>query len=163
MTFQKLISKAKKVINDILYITIATCDKNNQPWNSPVYSAFDKNYNFYWVSWKENQHSKNIKENDKVFVVIYDSTVPEGTGFGVYMRGKARQLESKDAIEIVKSLKLLYSRKNKKPRKIEEFLGLLPRRVYKFVPEQIWVNSEDDVKSNFVDSRIEITSDILKK
>ena len=76
------------------------------------------------------------------------------------MRGKARQLESRDAIEIIKSLKLLYSRKNKKPRKIEEFLGLLPRRIYKFVPEQVWVNSEDDVKSNFVDSRIEITSDI---
>ncbi len=47
------------------------------PWNSPVYSAFDKDYNFYWASWKENQHSKNIKENEKVFVVIYDSTVPE--------------------------------------------------------------------------------------
>ena len=163
MPFKKLISKAKKVINDILYITIATCDKNNQPWNSPVYSAFDENYNFYWASWKENKHSKNIKENDNVFVVIYDSTVQEGTGFGVYMRGKARQLESRDAIEIIKSLKLLYSRKNKKPRKIEEFLGLLPRRIYKFVPEQVWVNSEDDVKSNFVDSRIEITSDILKK
>ena len=163
MNISELTSKAKKVINDILYITIATCDKNNQPWNSPVYSAFDKNYNFYWVSWKENQHSKNIKENDKVFVVIYDSTVPEGTGFGVYMRGKARQLESKDAIEIVKSLKLLYSRKSKKPRKIEEFLGSLPRRIYKFVPEQVWVNSEGDVKGNFVDSRIDITSDILKK
>ncbi|MBI2111989.1 pyridoxamine 5'-phosphate oxidase family protein [Candidatus Woesearchaeota archaeon] len=163
MTSKRLTSKAKRVINEILYITVATCDKNNHPWNSPVYSAFDKNYNFYWASWKENKHSKNIKENDNVFVVIYDSTVPEGTGFGVYMRGKAQQLESKDTIEIVKSLKLLYSRKNKKPRKIEEFLGLLPRRIYKFVPEQVWVNSEDDVKSNFVDSRIEITSDILKK
>jgi len=156
-----LILKAKKVINDILYLTIATCDKNNQPWNSPVYSAFDKDYNFFWASWKENQHSKNIEENETVFVVIYDSTVPEGTGFGVYMRGKAHQLEQKDIIE--KALKLLYSRKGKKPRKPEEFLGVLPRRVYKFVPEQIWVNSEDDVKGKFVDSRVDITSDILNK
>src|SRR3989344_3336518 len=163
MDSSELTSKAKKVINDILYITIATSDKNNSPWNSPVYSAFDKNYNFYWASWKENQHSKNIKENEKVFVVIYDSTVTEGTGFGVYMRGRARQLETKDAVEIVKSLKLLYSRKSKKPRKPEEFLGLLPRRIYKFVPEQIWVNSGGDVKGNFVDSRIDITSDILNK
>src|SRR3989338_6767285 len=118
----ELISKAKKAINDILYITLATCDKNSQPWNSPVYSAFDTNYNFYWASWRENQHSRNIKENEKVFVVIYDSTVPESTGFGVYMRGKAHQLERKDVIEIVKALQLLYSRKSKKPRKIEEFL-----------------------------------------
>src|SRR3989344_8432811 len=115
MDSSELTSKAKKVINDILYITIATSDKNNQPWNSPVYSAFDKDYNFYWASWRENQHSKNIKENEKVFVVIYDSTVPESTGFGVYMRGKAHQLETKDVIEIMKALKLLYSRKNKKP------------------------------------------------
>lgn len=163
MDTSELTSKAKKVINDILYITIATSDKNNQPWNSPVYSAFDKNYNFYWASWKENKHSKNIKENEKVFVVIYDSTVLEGTGFGVYMRGKAHQLEIKDMIEIIKSLRLLYSRKNKKPRKPEEFLALLPRRIYKFIPEQVWVNSEGEVKCNFVDSRIDITTDILKK
>jgi general stress protein 26 len=163
MNPSELTSKAKKVINDILYITIATCNKNGQPWNSPVYSAFDENYNFYWASWKENQHSKNVKENEKVFVVIYDSTVPESTGFGVYMRGKARQLEAKDVVEIVKSLKLLYSRKTKKPRKPEEFLGILPRRIYKFVPEQVWVNSEGEVKGYFVDSRIDITSDILKK
>ncbi len=163
MNSSELTIKAKKVINDILYITIATSDKNNQPWNSPLYSAFDKNYNFYWASWKENQHSKNIKENEKVFVVIYDSTVPEGTGFGVYMRGKACQLEKKDILEIVKSLKLLYSRKNKNPRKPEEFLALLPRRIYKFVPEKIWVNSESDVKSNFVDSRIDITSEFFFK
>ncbi len=163
MNPSELTTEAKKVINDILYITIATCDKNGQPWNSPVYSAFDKNYNFYWASWKENQHSKNIKENEKVFVVIYDSTVPEGKGFGVYMQGKARQLEAKDAVEIVKSLKLLYSRINKKPRKPEEFLAFLPRRIYKFAPEQVWVNSEGNVKGNFVDSRIDITSDILKK
>ena len=163
MAHPELISKAKKVIHDILYITLATSDKNNQPWNSPVYSAFDKNYNFYWASWRENKHSQNIQENEKVFVVIYDSTVPEGTGFGVYMKGKAHQLEKKDILEIVKALKLLYSRKSKKPRKPEEFLGLLPRRIYRFVPEQIWVNSEGDVKGNFVDSRIDITSDILNK
>jgi len=163
MDLSELTSQAKKVINDILYITIATVDKNNQPWNSPVYSAFDENYNFYWTSWRENQHSKNIAENEKVFVVIYDSTVPEGTGFGVYMKGKARQLEKKDIIEILKSLTLMYSRKSKKPRKPEEFLGLLPRRIYKFVPEQIWVNSEGDIKGNYVDSRVDITSDLLKK
>lgn len=162
MSSTELAIQAKKVISDILYITIATSDKNNQPWNSPVYSAFDNSYNFYWASWKENQHSKNIKENENVFVVIYDSTVPEGTGFGVYMKGKSRQLEAKDTMEIVKALKLLYSRKNKKPRKLEEFLGLLPRRIYKFVPEQIWVNSDSDVKGNYVDSRIDITSEILK-
>lgn len=163
MDTEKLVSKAKKAINDIIYITIATSDKNNFPWNTPVYSAFDNDYNFYWASWKENQHSKNIKENENSFVVIYDSTVPESTGFGVYMKGKAYQLEKKDMFEIIKALKLLYSRKNKKPRKPQEFLALLPRRIYKFVPDKVWVNSEGDLKGNFIDTRVDISSIILDK
>lgn len=162
MNTVELTTKAKKVINDILYLTLATCDKNNQPWNSPVYSAFDKQYNFYWASWKENQHSKNIKENENVFAVIYDSTVPESTGFGVYMKGKARQLEKKDLVEIVKAVALLYARKTKKPRNVEEYLALFPRRIYKFTPEQIWVNGAGDLKGNFVDTRVDITNEVLK-
>jgi len=161
MEHSDLISKAKKTINDILYITIATCDSNNQPWNSPVYSAFDNKYNFYWASWKENQHSKNIKLNEKVFIVIYDSTVPEGTGFGVYMKGTAHQLNKSDLKEIIISIKLLYNRKSKKLKKPEEFLALLPRRIYKFVPEQIWVNSDDSIKNSTIDTRVDITTEIL--
>ncbi len=159
---KELVIRAKNVINKILYITIATSNKKCEPWNSPVYSAFDKNYTFYWVSWAQNQHSKNINENKNVFVVIYDSTLPEGTGFGVYMKGKACQLGIKNSLEIIKALKLLYRRKNKKPRKLKEFLGIFPRRIYKFVPERVWVNSEGDLKGNFIDTRIDITSSILK-
>ncbi|MBI2665554.1 pyridoxamine 5'-phosphate oxidase family protein [Candidatus Woesearchaeota archaeon] len=162
MDVLELTTKAKKVMNDILYITLATSDKNNQPWNSPVYSAFDKNYNFYWGSWKENQHSKNIAENEKAFIVIYNSTVPEGTGFGVYMKGKAHQLVKKDIFEILAALKLLYVRKDKKIKSPKEFLGILPRRVYKFVPDQVWVNSSEKVKGSSVDIRMDVTKYILE-
>ena len=96
-----------------------------------------------------------------MFVVIYDSTVPEGTGFGVYMKGNAYQLGLKDSSEILRALKLLYSRKNKKPRALQEFRGIFPRRVYKFVPEQAWVNADSKVKKNYVDTRVEITNHLL--
>jgi len=155
--------KAKDVIEKVLYITIATSDKEGVPWNSPVYSAFDENYNFYWASWVENQHSKNIRENDNVFIVIYDSTVPEGTGFGVYMKGKAKQLGEGDVEEIRKALGLLYGRKSEEPRTHEEFLGQFPRRVFKFVLEKAWVNSEGDINGNYVDTRVEITDKLLSK
>lgn len=158
---KELTTRAKEVIQKILYITIATSSKNGQPWNTPAYSAFDKNYTFYLVSWAENQHSKNIRENENVFVVIYDSTVPESTGFGVYMEGKAYELGKKNSIEILKALKLLYQRKNKKPRTLQEFLGLFPRRVYRFVPEKVWVNSDAKIDKNYIDTRIEITKEIL--
>lgn len=153
---------AKDVIEKILYITIATSNKEGVPWNSPVYSAYDESYNFYWASYVENQHSKNIRANQNVFIVIYDSTVPEGTGFGVYMEGKAYQLDKDDVEEIKHAIKLLSERVNKKPRSPEEFLEGFPRRIFKFVPEKIWVNSEGEIKGNYVDTRIDITDAILK-
>lgn len=154
--------RAKDVIKRILYITIATSSRRCVPWNSPVYSAYDENYNFYWASYTENKHSKNIRENKEVFIVIYDSTVPEGTGFGVYMKGEARQLDKNDVKEIKNAIKLLYARKGNKSRKASEFLGTFPRRIYKFVPERIWVNGDGEINGNFIDTRVEITKEILK-
>ena len=147
-------SKAKKIIEKILYITIATVSKDGQPWNSPVYSAFDKNYNFYWASDKNGQHSKNITENENIFIVIYDSTVPEGTGEGVYVKAKAYSLE--DEKEIQHALEYLDGRVGKKPHDPNGFLGDMPRRVYKAVPEKFWVNDDGDINGNYIDIRIEV-------
>lgn len=150
-----LSEKAKKIIEKILYITIATVSKDGQPWNSPVYSAFDEGYTFYWASWKESQHSKNIAENNRVFLVIYDSTVSEGAGEGVYILAKAYEL--KDTREITHALSKLYGRVGKKPRKFNEFLEKHPRRVYKAVPEKVWVNADGEVNGNYIDIRKEIS------
>src|SRR3989338_5698506 len=62
---QELVAQAKEVIHKIIYLTLATCSNKGEPWNSPLYTAFDKNYNFYWASWIKNQHSQNIRENGK--------------------------------------------------------------------------------------------------
>jgi uncharacterized protein YhbP (UPF0306 family) len=151
----KLTVRAKEIISQILYITIATADKHGQPWNSPVYSAFDEKYNFYWASWKENQHSRNIAENNNIFIVIYDSTVPEGTGEGVYIKAKASMLT--DEKEILDALAVLDKRVGKtKKRKASDFLGEYPRRVYKAVPIKFWMNIDDEINGNYIDNRVEI-------
>lgn len=154
---EDLSKRAKEIISEILYITIATSSKEGQPWNTPVYSAYDGNYNFYWASWKDSQHSKNINENPNVFLVIYNSTVPEGQGEGVYIKARAEELT--DEQEIKRALATLYVRKNQDPEKrsSQEFLGDYPRRVYKAVPEKVWVNSDGQVNGNFVDTRVEIS------
>lgn len=152
------IEKARKIIEKILYITIATSSKDGKPWNSPVYSAYDENYNFYWASWKENQHSKNIRDNNNVFIVIYDSTVPEGTGEGIYIQAKAYELT--DEKEIKHAFSYLNGRVNKKkdPKtRIAQFQGNKPRRVYKAVPEKVWINTEGDIDGEYVDKRVEVS------
>lgn len=153
--------RAKEIIEKILYITIATVSKDGQPWNSPVYSAFDEKYNFYWASDQNGQHSKNIAENNKVFLVIYDSTAPEGTGEGVYVLAKAHMLT--DENEIRDALGYLDGRvsKQKDPTtRVSEFQGDMPRRVYKAVPEKFWMNGDGDVDGHYIDIRTEI--DLLK-
>jgi len=149
------VAMAKRIIEKILYITIATSSLDSKPWNSPVYSAFDENYNFYWASDKNGQHSRNIKENDNIFIVIYDSTVPEGTGEGVYVKARGQELTYKE--DILSALSLLDKRVGKTiKRDANEFLDDYPRRIYKAVPEKFWVNEDGKIKGNYIDVRVEV-------
>lgn len=156
-----LIREASKVLKRILYINIASITPEGKPWNTPVYCAFDRKLNYYWASWKLNQHSKNIRNNSSVFITVYNSTVPEGTGFGVYFEGKASELRNPK--EIIIGLKELYSRKKKSPRDIIQFLNKFPRRVYKFVPQKVWVNGDGKIDGNYIDVRTEINLEKLIK
>ncbi len=147
--------RAKEIISKILYINIATSDKNGDPWNSPVYSAFDENYNFYWISWTENQHSKNIKENNKAFITIYDSRVSEGKGEGIYILAKAQEINDKKEIE--HALKYLDGRVGVVGRhSFARLSGSMPRRVYKAVPKKVWMNIDGSIDGEYVDKRAEI-------
>ena len=87
-----LIEEAAKILKDQLYINLATVTPSGKPWNSPVFTSYDKNLNYYWASWRKNQHSINIRKNPEVFVTVYDSTVPPGTGVGVYFLSRSEIL-----------------------------------------------------------------------
>src|SRR3954468_5921906 len=72
--------RAQEIVRRLLYVTVATASSVGEPWNSPVYSAYDRRANFYWTSSPLAQHSRNIDQNGKAFLAIYDSTVPAGKG-----------------------------------------------------------------------------------
>jgi general stress protein 26 len=80
------------------YVTIASVCPDGSPWNTPVWGYFDDELNLYWASWPNNQHSRNIASNPRIFVVLYDSHAPEGEATGLYMEMTARVLSSKRAI-----------------------------------------------------------------
>jgi hypothetical protein len=44
--------KAQAILDRINYSTLATVSNDGQPWNSPVYCAYDQDYNVYWVSYR---------------------------------------------------------------------------------------------------------------
>jgi len=148
-----------EILRQIRYATIATANKDGKPWNSPVAHEYDDQLNIYWFSDKNNQHSKNVRENEDVFIVIYDSTVPEGDGEGVYIEAKAVELTDPDEI--------LNVRRIKKGQDYEghpdEFLGDAVRRVYKAIPQRVWMNDAEVTDGVFIrDYRVDIPLDEVK-
>ena len=146
--------RAKEIIEKVPYITIATVSENGMPWNAPVFAAYDENYNFYWGTYIDSQKSKNIRINKNIFLVIYDSTAPPGKGEGVYIRATATELS--DPKEIASAHKLLWDRHIVPYWKLYQVQGDAPIRLYKAVPEKVWMNGEGEVNGNYIDIRVEI-------
>ena len=146
--------KAREIIDSIKYITLATVDEDGQPWNTPVASfRFEDDYTFYWASWSDNQHSKNIRANSKVFIVVYDSTPTSGEPTeGVYMLAEAIELNEEN--EVIKAA-LVFKGDPYNPADGKQYLGDYPRRIYKAIPQKIWTNSDGEVNGSFVDIRVE--------
>jgi len=147
--------KAKAIIQKISYITIATVSKDGMPWNAPVFAAYNKDYTFYWGTYRDSQKSKNIRANKNVFLVMYDSTVGPGQGEGVYI--KATAVELNDPKEIESAHRLLWNRHAVPYWKIEQVQGDAPIRLYKAVPEKVWMNGEGEIDGNYIDTRVEVT------
>ena len=149
-----MIERATTIIETIEYLTIASICPDQTPWNSPVYTAYDDDLNFYWASWVENQHSINIKNNKHVFCVIYDSRSPAGTGEGVYFNGQAESINEKS--EISRATDLLTLRAGSSAGKVSKFINGDPRKIFKFVPEACWMNDGTTKNNDYIDIRVKL-------
>jgi len=151
----KLGTNAQAVISRIEYATLATVDKDGNPWNAPVYVAYDDHNSFYWGSYKESQHSKNIRATHKVFLAIYNSTVRPGSGEGVYIQALCNELA--EPHDIIFAHQLIQKRRDPIPYwKLEQFKSSnAPIRLYKAVPQKIWINSDTTIDDTYVDIREE--------
>jgi pyridoxine/pyridoxamine 5'-phosphate oxidase len=84
--------QARTIIDGISYMVLATADRDGRPWATPVWFATNGTGAFYWVSSREARHSTNIAGRPEVGIVIFDSTVPIGTGQGVYIEARAEEV-----------------------------------------------------------------------
>jgi hypothetical protein len=92
---------AKAIIDTNQYMVLATADEVGNPWASPVYFAPVEYSDFFWVSRPEARHSRNIaaRAGQAIGIVIFDSSVPIGTGQAVYMSAVARELRDGETDE----------------------------------------------------------------
>ena len=82
----------REVVDANLYMVLGTADREGRPWASPVYFAPADYREFFWVSKPESRHSRNLAERPELGIVIFDSSVPIGTGRGVYLSATAEEL-----------------------------------------------------------------------
>lgn len=109
--------KAKQIIEENIYCTVATATLDGKPWISPVFFSYDENYNIYWVSNKNSIHSELIRQNPQVAIVIFNSQAPEGEGDGVYIKAKVQELYDEE--EIKKAIKIFNKRVSKEEFRVK--------------------------------------------
>lgn len=146
-----LSKRAREILDKIEYATIATVDIDSNPWNAPVFMAYDEDYNFYWGTHKDSQKARNIRANNQAFMVIYDSTAPAGTGEGVYIRAEVEELSDKEEIE--RAITYLTNRHED----YRSFADGKVIRLYKAVVKQAWINDGYRENGRYIDIRKEVT------
>jgi len=149
----KLADEAHRTLSRITYAVLATVSADGRPWNAPLYVAFDRRA-FYWCSQRDAQHSSNIAVNPSVMLVVFDSTLPDASGHGVYVRATAHELI--DAASIERALVALAARKNEPVRPVADFLAPHAQRVYEAVTEEVWTNAVQREGVYYFDERIPI-------
>ena len=159
----ELEKRARELLVSTEYINIATVSVDGQPWNTPVTGVHDKNLNFYWSSWKEAEHSKNIRANSKIFFTLYDSTRKRGDNNRRCLYFKAEAIEVSDKEIVKKAVDLLYPDESE-DKNVEFFLGEGLRRIYKAIPSKAWLNdkSERQITKETVKMRIEVPLEGIK-
>lgn len=148
----------RQILASTPYATIATVCKDGQPWNTPVFARWDDSLAMYWVSHKNAQHSQNIAREPRIFVVVYDSTVPEGEGLGMYLTVRAKLLTAPQEIARAKRVydTSFFSHEFASHK---QFLAGCPQGFYKAVSERVWHNVDKTQEDHFVDAREEIFFD----
>jgi hypothetical protein len=83
---------ARQIIDDSIYMVLATADESGRPWATPVQYATEDRREFFWVSRPDVTHSQNLGERPELGIVIFDSTIPGENRQAVYMSATGREI-----------------------------------------------------------------------
>ncbi len=148
------VERARQTLTAIANAALATVSADGTPWNSAIYVAFDATLTFFWCSHNTAVHSRNLVASADVSLLLFDSTVPDGTGHGVYVSGKAAELNDRAAIE--HALTCVAKRRRQPVKPVDDFMAPSVRRAYAMIPEHIWTNVVHQENGHFFDERVAI-------
>jgi nitroimidazol reductase NimA-like FMN-containing flavoprotein (pyridoxamine 5'-phosphate oxidase superfamily) len=80
---------ARSLVRENAYLALATAGGDGEPWVSPVWFAARGVDEFVWASKPGARHSRNISENPRVSLVVFDSSKAPGDGSALYVAAEA--------------------------------------------------------------------------
>lgn len=86
-------SLARALVAENSYLTIATAGADGIPWATPVWFAARDLDLFVWASKPGALHSRNIGENPRASLVIFDSSKAPGEGSALYVSADAELVD----------------------------------------------------------------------
>jgi uncharacterized protein YhbP (UPF0306 family) len=99
---------ARDIVDSNVYMTLATADRDGNPWPSPVWYAHADYTDFLWVSRPDARHSRNLAGRPQLGIVIFDSTAGVSAAQAVYLEAVAEELAGADRDQAI----ALYSRRS---------------------------------------------------
>jgi hypothetical protein len=151
--------KARQLIADTPYLTLATADASGKPWSCPVYFAPDQGFTLYWVSFKQTVHSANIRVRPQVGISILGEP-PGHQGQGVYFDAVAAELHELTDVEQAIEVRRTRPQDSKFAVTVpEDVLGDAAWRIYRAVPVAVYRyhDAAEIVHGQHVDVRVKLT------
>ncbi|HYH74394.1 MAG TPA: hypothetical protein VD735_00375, partial [Candidatus Saccharimonadales bacterium] len=98
-----------------------------------------------------SQYSKNLLLTPSLFVIHFDTSVPEGEGSGLYMQLEAKELHTSADIQCAQGI---YDTSFfVHPPDHEPFRGVCPQRMYQAVVQRLWCNTSYERHGHYIDAR----------
>ena len=91
-TDSRLVTMARRILDENLYVTLGTADTDGNPWVTPVYYTPLDDHDLYWVSSPTARHSRNLEARPEISAVVFDSTARPGHAEAVYMSARAERV-----------------------------------------------------------------------
>jgi nitroimidazol reductase NimA-like FMN-containing flavoprotein (pyridoxamine 5'-phosphate oxidase superfamily) len=130
---------ARRILDDNLYLTLATADGDGRPWASPVYYARAADGELLWVSEPGTRHSRNIAARARASAVVFDSTVAPGTAQAVYVEGDAEEVAGPDLEPCVEAFSRRSQATGAGPWEEGDVTGDARLRLYRLRALGVWV------------------------
>ncbi|MEV6106631.1 pyridoxamine 5'-phosphate oxidase family protein [Streptomyces sp. NPDC051940] len=94
-------SAARAIIDDNLYLVLSTVGADGAPLATPVFYSTEDGRDFYWCSSPDVTHSRNLRHEPRVSIVIFDSRARVGTASprALYLAGTAEEVTGDEALE----------------------------------------------------------------